>query len=363
MTTPAGTGASAGALDAGAVTRSTDEHVLELDNLVLHFGPVRAVDGVSLTIRRGSVVALVGESGSGKSTVGRCVVRLLRPTTGTVRLHGTDVTNLGRRALRPHRRNVAIVFQDPAGSLDPRLSVGSIVSEPLRLLQLAKTRTQREQLTVEALRKVGLRSELVHRYPHELSGGQRQRVSIARALVSSPSLLVADEPTSALDVSVQASVLNLLTDLQRELGFACLFITHNLSAVEYIADEVAVMYLGQLVEHGPSAQIFAAPAHPYTQALLSAAPVPDPVQQRSRTRVVLSGDIPSAVEPPSGCRFHTRCPVAVPRCVDEVPALREVDGRRVACHLVADDGAAPDIAAAGAGGAGLTPPPTHEAHS
>jgi oligopeptide/dipeptide ABC transporter ATP-binding protein len=367
MTAPTGPGSAADALDtpdaATAADHSADALVLELDDLVLHFGPVRAVDGISLGIRRGSVVALVGESGSGKSTVGRCVVRLLRPTSGTVRLHGVDITDLGRRALRSHRRNVSIVFQDPAGSLDPRLSVGSIVSEPLRLLRLARTRTERERLAADALRKVGLRPELVHRYPHELSGGQRQRVSIARALVSSPSLLIADEPTSALDVSVQASVLNLLTDLQRELGFACLFITHNLSAVEYLADEVAVMYLGQLVEHGPSARIFATPAHPYTQALLSAAPVPDPSRQRGRTRVVLAGDIPSAVDPPSGCRFHTRCPVAVQRCVDEVPALRQAGGRRVACHLVADDGTAPDIATAEHGVVAGASPPTHEEHS
>ena len=348
MTAPETTGAAGaapagGPIDEAGRSAPSDDLVLELEDLVLHFGPVRAVDGVSLTIRRGSVVALVGESGSGKSTVGRCVVRLLEPTSGTVRLHGTDISHLGRRALRPHRRDVAIVFQDPAGSLDPRLSVGSIVGEPLRLLRLTRNRSERERAAGEALRRVGLRPELAHRYPHELSGGQRQRVSIARALASSPSLLVADEPTSALDVSVQASVLNLLTDLQRDLGFACLFITHNLSAVEYLADEVAVMYLGQLVEHGPSSEIFAAPKHPYTQALLSAAPVPDPGRQRRRTRVVLSGDIPSAVDPPSGCRFHTRCPVAVARCSEQVPELREVAGRRVACHLVEDDGTGPDV--------------------
>jgi oligopeptide/dipeptide ABC transporter ATP-binding protein len=329
--------------------------VLELDNLVMHFGPVRAVDGVSLTIHRGTVVALVGESGSGKSTVGRCVVRLHRPTSGTIRLNGTDITHLGRRALRPHRRELAIVFQDPASSLDPRLTVGAIVGEPLRLLRLAANRRQREQAVVEALRKVGLGVEYLHRYPHELSGGQRQRVSLARALVSSPSLLIADEPTSALDVSVQASVLNLLTDLQRDLGFACLFITHNLPAVEYLADEVAVMYLGQLVEHGPAAAIFATPMHPYTQALLSAAPLPDPVEQRERTRVVLRGDIPSAVEPPSGCRFHTRCPVAVKRCAVEVPAARQVAGRRVSCHLVDADGSGPDIRVAGQSGTAGVP--------
>ncbi|WP_405058874.1 ATP-binding cassette domain-containing protein [Kribbella sp. NBC_01505] len=245
-------------------------NALEVEDLVMHFGPVRAVDGVTLRIREGSVVALVGESGSGKSTVGRCIVRLLEPTGGTVRLAGADITHLSRRQLRPHRRDVSIVFQDPAGSLDPRLSVGDIVGEPLRLMRRKDIAVQ----VSEALRRVGLRPEVAQRAPHELSGGQRQRVSIARALISEPRLLVADEPTSALDVSVQAAVLNLLADLQRDLGFACLFITHDLSAVEYLADEVAVMYLGQLVEQGPRARIFGAPAHPYTQALLSAAPVP-----------------------------------------------------------------------------------------
>jgi oligopeptide/dipeptide ABC transporter ATP-binding protein len=310
-----------------------NDNVLELTDLVMHFGPVQAVDGVSLSIRRGSVVALVGESGSGKSTVGRLVVRLLEPTGGSVRLHGADITHLGRRALRPHRRNVSIVFQDPAGSLDPRLTVGSIVGEPLRLLRLVRGRAERSRVVAEALGKVGLRAELAERYPHELSGGQRQRVSLARALVSSPSLLVADEPTSALDVSVQAAVLNLLGDLQRDLGFACLFITHDLSAVEYLADDVAVMYLGVLAEYGPSKAIFSAPKHPYTQALLSAAPVPDPERQRSREKVVLGDDIPSAVDPPPGCRFHTRCPIAVDRCRVDVPELRTVEGRQVACHL------------------------------
>ena len=315
--------------------------VCELVNVVKHFGSVRAVDGVSLSIGQGKVVALVGESGSGKSTVGRCVVRLLEPTGGTVRLQGLDVTHLSRRALRKHRRAVSIVFQDPASSLDPRLDVGGIVGEPLRLLGVA--RSDRRQQVGDMLERVGLRRAVVERYSHELSGGQRQRVSIARALVSQPSLLVADEPTSALDLSVQASVLNLLTDLQRDLGFACLFITHDLSAVEYLADEVAVMYLGMLAEHGPREQIFDSPKHPYTQALLSAAPLPDPTLQRARRRVVLSGDIPTPLDPPSGCRFHTRCPVADERSRTEVPALRHVAGRLVACHQVDDAGNGPDV--------------------
>src|ERR1700754_3463536 len=320
---------------------------LELDDLVRHFGPWRAVDGVSLRIERGRVLALVGESGSGKSTVGRCVVRLLQPTSGTVRLAGTDVTTLSRRQLRPHRREVSIVFQDPASSLDPRLQVGEIVGEPLRLLGLAQSRREREQRVGDALEQVGLRRQVAQRYPHEMSGGQRQRVSIARALVSSPRLLVADEPTSALDVSVQASVLNLLADLQRDLGFACLFITHDLSAVEYLADEVAVMYLGTLVEQGSRDAVFGSPAHPYTQALLSAAPLANPREQRARRRVLLTGDIPSPTAPPPGCRFHTRCPVAQDRCRTEVPLLRRTPIGQVACHLVADDGSGPDVRVAG----------------
>ncbi|HWD79124.1 MAG TPA: oligopeptide/dipeptide ABC transporter ATP-binding protein [Kribbella sp.] len=325
--------------NAGGTTPGT---ALEVDDLVMHFGPVRAVDGVTLRIRAGSVVALVGESGSGKSTVGRCVVRLLEPTGGTVRIAGADVTHLNRRQLRPHRRDVSIVFQDPAGSLDPRMSVGDIVGEPLRLQQAGKNLQAK---VAEELRRVGLRPEVAQRAPHELSGGQRQRVSIARALISEPRLLVADEPTSALDVSVQAAVLNLLADLQRDLGFACLFITHDLSAVEYLADEVAVMYLGRLVEHGPRERIFARPAHPYTQALLSAAPVPDPVEQRARRPVLLGDDLPSAIDPPAGCRFHTRCPVAVATCRTVVPESRVIGegGHRVACHLVNDDGTGPDV--------------------
>ncbi len=332
--------------DTGVSPEATPERevVLELDDLVMHFGQVRAVDGVSLSIRRGQVTALVGESGSGKSTVGRCIVRLVEPTAGTVRLAGHDVTHLSRRELRPHRRDVAIVFQDPAGSLDPRMLVGEIVAEPLRLQAGRLSRRERAERVADGLRRVGLRPEVARRYPHELSGGQRQRVSLARALMSAPKLLVADEPTSALDVSVQAAVLNLLADLQRDIGFACLFITHDLAAVEYLADDIAVMYLGQLAEQGSREEIFARPRHPYTQALLAAAPIADPVRQRSRVPVLLGDDLPSAMDPPPGCRFHTRCPVAVARCSEEVPALRLVGGgARVACHLVAQDGTGPDV--------------------
>ncbi|MFF1697743.1 ABC transporter ATP-binding protein [Streptomyces sp. NPDC058257] len=334
----------------------TPTPVLELTGLERHFaspsGIVRAADGVTLTVGKGEVVGLVGESGSGKSTVGRCAVRLDEPTGGTVHINGTDVTRLSRRALRPLRKDFHLVFQDPSSSLDPRMTVGRIIAEPLRLHGIAKGDAARARVA-ELLAQVGLRPEHADRHPHELSGGQRQRISIARALCVDPDLLVADEPTSALDVSVQASVLNLLADLQRDRGFGCLFITHDLAAVEFLADRIAVMYLGQIVEQAPTVELFADPKHPYTQALLSAAPVPDPAVQRTRERIVLSGELPSPLAPPPGCRFHTRCPLAVDRCRVEVPELRVLPGdadadggREVSCHLVADDGTAPDAAAA-----------------
>ncbi|MGH3680112.1 MAG: ABC transporter ATP-binding protein [Natronosporangium sp.] len=318
---------------------------LEVTGLVKHFGPVRAVDGVDLAVAEGEVLGLVGESGSGKSTLGRCVTRLVPVTAGSVWIGGRDIARLSRHAIRPLRRGFNIVFQDPSSSLNPRLTVGDIAGEPLRQHRLGSA-AQRRNRVVEMLDAVGLGSEVVRRYPHELSGGQRQRVSLARALVAEPSLLVADEPTSALDVSVQASVLNLIARLQRDMGFACLFITHDLASVEYLAQRVAVMYLGVLVEVADRAELFERPRHPYTQALLSAAPIPDPPAQRRRQRVVLSGEMPSPVSPPPGCRFHTRCPVAVDRCRVEVPLLRPVGpaGALVACHLVGDDGTAPALA-------------------
>ena len=320
---------------------------LEVEDLVKHFhvgsqlfggaGVVHAVDGVSFSIAPGEMLGLVGESGSGKSTVGNCIVRLLEPTSGTIRLKGRDITHLSRRDLRPLRREMHIVFQDPYSSLNPRMTCGDIVGEPLRIQGLVR-RSELDASVKDLFDRVGLRPELRHRYPHELSGGQRQRIGLARSLSLSPSLLVADEPVSALDVSVQAAILNLMRDLQRDLGFSCLFITHDLATVEYLCDRVAVMYLGQIVETAPTAELFAGPKHPYTQALLSAAVVPDPVVQRTRTRVVLDGDIPSPLAPPSGCRFRTRCPLeheSAPRSHEEEPPLIDVGGRHfVACHLV-----------------------------
>jgi oligopeptide/dipeptide ABC transporter ATP-binding protein len=321
------------------------EPVLVVENLVKHFpirglgatGVVHAVDDVSFTIGRGELLGLVGESGSGKSTVANCVMRLVAPTAGTIRLNGTDITHLSRRALRPLRRHMHMVFQDPYSSLDPRMTCGQIVGEPLDVQRLARGRDLDAQVG-QLFDRVGLRDELRFRYPHELSGGQRQRIGLARALAVSPTLLVADEPVSALDVSVQASILNLLRDLQEDLGFSCLFITHDLATVEYLCDRVAVMYLGQIVEVASTRDLFAAPRHPYTQSLLSAGVVPDPIEQRRRTRVVLEGDLPSPLDPPSGCRFRTRCPLehrSAPKSQEEEPPLVQVGDRHfVACHLV-----------------------------
>jgi oligopeptide transport system ATP-binding protein len=340
------------------VTDGAGGPILEVENLVKHFpvggrlaggrGVVHAVDGVSFSIRPGEMLGLVGESGSGKSTVANCVLRLLEPTSGTVRLGGVDITHLPPRKLRPLRREMHMVFQDPYSSLNPRMTCGQIVGEPLVLHRVVRGRT-RDARVAEIFDRVGLRPELRFRYPHELSGGQRQRVGLARALILGPKLLVADEPVSALDVSVQAAILNLLRDLQQEFGFSCLFITHDLATVEFLCDRVAVMYLGQIVEAAPRAQLFSDAKHPYTQALLSAAVLPDPDQRAMRPRIVLEGDIPSPIDPPSGCRFRTRCPLepeSAPRSHEEEPPLRAVGhGHFVACHLVRADGAAPRVGA------------------
>lgn len=291
---------------------------------------VKAVDGVSFDIYEGETLALVGESGCGKSTTGRMILRLLEPTGGKIAFEGQDLLAMPARQLRQLRRHMQMVFQDPFGSLNPRLKVRDIVAEPLRAHRIGSRRERSEEVK-RLLGVVGLSAEHADRYPHEFSGGQRQRISIARALALNPRLVVCDEAVSALDVSVQSQILNLLEDLQRDYGLTYLFISHNLSVVHHLADRVGVMYLGKLVELGPVERIFAAPAHPYTQALLSA--IPEPVVGRQRERIVLQGDVPSPVHPPSGCPFHTRCPIARPKCRDIAPEFRELEpGRWTACH-------------------------------
>ena len=297
--------------------------------------PVRAVDGVDLDVARGTTLGLVGESGCGKSTLGRAVLRLTEPTAGRVVFDGTEVTALGREPLRLLRRRMQMVFQDPMASLDPRQSVQSLLTEPLVAHRLSDNSNERAARVRELLDLVGLPSSASGKYPHEFSGGQRQRLGIARALAVEPDLVVADEPVSALDVSVQAQVVNLLEDLQERLGLTYVVIAHDLAVVRHIADAVAVMYLGTVVERAQGDDLYTAPAHPYTIALMSAIPVPDPVVEDSRQRIILRGDLPSPAAPPSGCRFHTRCPYRqATRCDTEVPALREVaPGHVVACHF------------------------------
>ena len=294
---------------------------------------VKAVDGVSFAIKPGETLCLVGESGCGKSTVGKLLLRLLEPTEGAIRLDGEDITHLGIGDMRPHRKRMQMVFQDPYASLNPRLAAGRIVSEPLENYSDISA-NDRETRVAELFEKVGLRADAMKRYPFEFSGGQRQRLGIARALALNPAVIIADEPVSALDVSVQAQVLNLMMDLQEELGLAYLFVSHDLAVVEHIGHRVAVMYLGKIVELADKDALFETPLHPYTQALMAAAPIPDP--HVTRERIVLQGDVPSPINPPSGCAFHTRCPFAFERCRIETPALKSAaDGRQVACHLVA----------------------------
>ncbi|MEN8663364.1 MAG: dipeptide ABC transporter ATP-binding protein [Polycyclovorans sp.] len=294
--------------------------------------PLKAVDGVDLDLAAGHTLALVGESGCGKSTLARAILRLHEPTGGEVWLDGTPVTGIGRAALRARRREMQIIFQDPYASLNPRRSVGQTLDEPLSVHRWGNRATRQARVN-ELLEVVGLRPAMANRYPHEFSGGQRQRIGIARALALSPKLIVADEAVSALDVSVQAQILNLLNDIRERFGVGYLFISHDLAVVRHLADRVAVMYLGRIVEEADTADLFRQPRHPYTEALLSAVPVPDPT--RHAGRIVLPGDLPSPSAPPSGCPFHPRCPKAVARCSTEVPALRTMDdGARVACHLV-----------------------------
>ncbi|MBL8590391.1 MAG: ATP-binding cassette domain-containing protein [Methylobacteriaceae bacterium] len=305
--------------------------ILEVRDLKKHFGAVRAVDGVSFAIDRGETLALVGESGCGKSTVGKAALRLFDVTAGEVILDGTRIEAMGAGALRPLRRKIQVVFQDPFSSLNPRLRVRDILAEPIRNFGLANG-ADIEARIASLLDKVRLPREAAGRWPHEFSGGQRQRIGIARALAAEPDLIICDEAVSALDVSVKAQIVNLLQDLQKELGLALLFISHDLAIVEHIAHRVAVMYLGRIVEIADKRVLFSTPQHPYTQALLSAVPVPDPTAISSR--IILQGDVPSPLAPPPGCHFHTRCPYAFDRCRSDAPDLRDIGGaHRAACHL------------------------------
>jgi oligopeptide transport system ATP-binding protein len=312
--------------------------LLEVRNLVKHFqvgrGLVRAVDGVSFFIEKGETLGLVGESGCGKTTTGRCILQLERATSGSIKFEGQELTTLDQRDLRAVRRKVQVIFQDPYSSLNPRMTVGQIIAEPLAVHRIVDGAAARATRVKDLLSRVGLLPQHARRYPHEMSGGQRQRVGIARALAMEPSLIVCDEPVSALDVSIQAQIINLLEDLQSEFGLTYLFIAHDLAVVRHISDRVAVMYLGRIAEMADRKTIYDNPKHPYTKALLSAVPIPDPELEMKRERIVLGGEVPSPLNPPAGCVFHPRCPIAIDRCTHEIPPLRDLSpGHAAACHL------------------------------
>lgn len=322
------------------------EPLLRVDNLKVHFpvmrgvlwkkqvGTVHAVDGVSFTLGRGETLGLVGESGCGKSTTGLAVLRMQDSTEGRIEFEGQDITHHDKAQMRPIRQRLQMVYQDPYGSLNPRMKVNQIIGEPLEVHGMAPDKAAYDARIAELMRTVGLLPDMADRYPHEFSGGQRQRIGIARALALEPSLIICDEPVSALDVSIQAQVVNVLQELQERLGLSYLFIAHDLSVVRHLCHRVAVMYLGRIVEIADRHALYQEPLHPYTQALMSAVPVADPVVERTRKRIVVQGEVPSALNPPSGCRFHTRCPMAMDRCKTDDPPLRELGpGRSVACHL------------------------------
>jgi oligopeptide transport system ATP-binding protein len=324
--------------------RSNGAPLLEVNDLVKHFpiqggvlfnravGAVRAVDGVSFSIAPGQTLGLVGESGCGKSTLARTVLQLLRPTSGSVRFEGQEIAGKGRSELRPLRRQMQMIFQDPYASLNPRKRIEQIVGDPMRLHGIAEGKEVRKR-SEELLERVGLAPEHISRFPHEFSGGQRQRIGIARALALRPKLIIADEPVSALDVSIQAQIINLLEDLQEEFNLTYIFVAHDLGVVRHVADRVAVMYLGKIVELGPAAEVYSSPVHPYTEALLSAVPIPDPRANRERTERVLEGDVPSPADPPQACRFHTRCPYMTEICAEVEPEFINHRGRQwAACH-------------------------------
>ncbi len=342
-----------------AADRPSRDPLLEVRNLVKHFpvgggpfggprGVIRAVDGVSFAVRRGETLGLVGESGCGKTTTGRCILQLEQPTAGEVIFEGQELTVLSPAQFRPLRRKIQVIFQDPYSSLNPRMTVGQIIAEPLSVHKILPDGTARRARVLELLERVGIHPSLARRYPHELSGGQRQRVGVARALAMAPSLIVCDEPVSALDVSIQAQIINLLEELQAELHLTYLFVAHDLSVVRHISDRVAVMYLGKLVEVADRQALYEEPLHPYTQALLSAVPIPDPAVEAARGRVVLKGEVPSPLNPPSGCVFHPRCPLAIEECRREVPALREIRPGHWAACIRAEESLS--LAAGGAAG-------------